>query len=426
MVGRMDELEVGERGRAVVGQERVVALPRRAVRPFVLRAEPVPSARVVRRVAAERRREIRVLHLERVAAHDPHPRRAVGEERRERVDVVLDDHVGLRAIKDRAQLRLAEHRAVHKRCPPGLDERRELFDRGLAELRRGLDHEVGPELPGVLLGAVVWRGSQVHQILLEPERLQTALPGGLRSEDHPMPSPLEDLADADAVVRGPVRALGHEEDRQAVVHVGVRDTTQRRRSRGRFVDSRVDMDADLFLADLEAKPEWLRSLADGLDAAPVWGAVPPGTRRVVLIGMGSSRYAAAVIAARLRASGVHAVAEYASAEAATPGGAGTVAIGISATGKTEETTAALRRHRDAGSAAIALTDAPASAIAVAGTGVLDLTAGPEQGGVACRTFQHTLALLLALEDRLLGHDISRVPSVLRRAADATEDLLARR
>ncbi|TMK17070.1 MAG: SIS domain-containing protein, partial [Actinobacteria bacterium] len=145
------------------------------------------------------------------------------------------------------------------------------------------------------------------------------------------------------------------------------------------------MDAELFLRDLEAKPGRLRSLADGLDAAPVWGAVPPGTRRVVLIGMGSSRYAAAVIAARLRASGVHAVAEYASAEAATPGGAGTVAIGISATGKTEETTAALRRHRDAGSAAIALTNAPASAIAVTGTGVLDLMAGPEEGGVACRT-----------------------------------------
>ncbi|HEX2422324.1 MAG TPA: SIS domain-containing protein [Actinomycetota bacterium] len=186
------------------------------------------------------------------------------------------------------------------------------------------------------------------------------------------------------------------------------------------------MDAELFLRDLEDKPERLRSLADGLDAAPVWGAVPPGTRRVVLLGMGSSRYAAAVIAARLRASGVHAVAEYASAVAATPGGAGTVAIGISASGKTEETTAALRRHRDAGSAAIALTNAPASAIAVAGTGLLDLMAGPEQGGVACRSFQHTLALLLALEDRLLGHDISRVPSVLRRAADATEDLLARR
>jgi glucosamine 6-phosphate synthetase-like amidotransferase/phosphosugar isomerase protein len=186
------------------------------------------------------------------------------------------------------------------------------------------------------------------------------------------------------------------------------------------------MDPELFLQDLEAKPERLRGLADALDEAPVWGAIPPGTRRVVLLGMGSSRYAAAVAAARLRASGLHAVAEYSSAQAATPGGAGTVAIGISASGKTEETTAALRRHRDAGSAAIALTNAPASAIAVAGTVVVDMTAGVEHGGVACRTFQHTSALLLALEDRLLGRDISRVPTICRRAADATDDLLGRR
>jgi len=186
------------------------------------------------------------------------------------------------------------------------------------------------------------------------------------------------------------------------------------------------MDAELFVRDLEEKPDRLRALADALDDAPVWGAIPPGTRRVVLLGMGSSRFAAAVIAARLRAAGLHAVAEYASAEAATPGGAGTVAVGISASGKTEETTVALRRHRDAGSAAVALTNAPASAIAVAGTVLVDLMAGPEHGGVACRTFQHTLALLLALEDRLLGRDISHVPATCRRAADATEDLLARR
>jgi glucosamine 6-phosphate synthetase-like amidotransferase/phosphosugar isomerase protein len=186
------------------------------------------------------------------------------------------------------------------------------------------------------------------------------------------------------------------------------------------------MDAELFLQDLEEKPERLRALADALADAPVWGAIPPGTRRVVLLGMGSSRYAAAVVAARLRASGIHAVAEYSSALAATPGGAGTVAVGISASGKTEETTAALRRHRDAGSAAVALTNAPASAIAVAGTVVVDMMAGAERGGVACRTFQHTLAILLALEDRLLGRDISRVPTMCRRAADATEDLLGRR
>jgi hypothetical protein len=51
-------------------------------------------------------------------------------------------------------------------------------------------------------------------------------------------------------------------------------------------------------------------------------------------------------------------------------------------------------------------------------------AGPEDGGVACRSFQHTLALLLALEDRLAGK--TRTVGTVRGAADATEDLLARR
>lgn len=186
------------------------------------------------------------------------------------------------------------------------------------------------------------------------------------------------------------------------------------------------MDARGFLTDLEAKPASLRGLADALEAAPSWGGVPQDARRIVFLGMGSSRYAAAVVAARLRAAGIDAFAELASAEAAHPGGPGTVAIGISASGRTEETTAALRRHRDAGSLAIALTNAPRSAIAVAGSGVVDLLAGTEEGGVACRTFQHTLGLLLALEDRLRRGEPGRVPAVVRRAADASEDLLARR
>ncbi len=49
-----------------------------------------------------------------------------------------------------------------------------------------------------------------------------------------------------------------------------------------------------------------------------------------------------------------------------------------------------------------------------------LEAGEETGGVACRTFQHTIAVLLALLDP------SRAKAAVRRAADATEDLLDRR
>jgi glutamine---fructose-6-phosphate transaminase (isomerizing) len=182
---------------------------------------------------------------------------------------------------------------------------------------------------------------------------------------------------------------------------------------------------DLFLRDLEAKPERLRGLASTLEAGTPWGAVPAAPRRVVFLGMGSSRYAGAVVAARLRAGGLDAVAEHASAVAASPGGAGTVAIAISASGRTDETVAALRRHRDAGSIAVAVTNDPSSAIAGAGTAVVTLDAGPERGGVACVTFLHTLGVLMALEDRLVG-DPARTPAALRAAADAAEDLLARR
>jgi len=179
-----------------------------------------------------------------------------------------------------------------------------------------------------------------------------------------------------------------------------------------------------FRRDLEAKPASLRALAGELEIGSPWGAVPASARRVRFVGMGSSRYAASVAAARLRALGLDAAAEYASAASASPGGSGTVVVGISASGVTEETVAALRRHRDEGSVAIALTNVPGSAISVAGTSVVDLHAGEEAGGVACRTFQHTLALLLALEDRIAGRPRDRIPTLLREAADASEKLLS--
>jgi glucosamine--fructose-6-phosphate aminotransferase (isomerizing) len=186
----------------------------------------------------------------------------------------------------------------------------------------------------------------------------------------------------------------------------------------------VDVNAEGFRRDLEAKPPSLRALVADLETGSPWGAVPVSARRFVFVGMGSSRYAASVEAARLRALGMDAVAEYASATSATPGGRGTVAVGISASGGTEETVAALRRHRDAGSVAIAMTNVPGSAISVAGTSVVDLRAGEETGGVACRTFLATLALLLALEDRIADRPRNRIPALLRQAADACEVLLS--
>ena len=47
--------------------------------------------------------------------------------------------------------------------------------------------------------------------------------------------------------------------------------------------------------------------------------------------------------------------------------------------------------------------------------------------MACRTFQHTLALLLMLDATTAGREADdRMVATIRRAAEATEDLLERR
>jgi fructoselysine-6-P-deglycase FrlB-like protein len=185
------------------------------------------------------------------------------------------------------------------------------------------------------------------------------------------------------------------------------------------------VDPIAFLADLEAKPAALRSLADRVDEAGPWAPIEV-PERIVLIGMGSSRYAAGVAATRLRAAGIDAVAEYASLESGSPGRSGTLAVGVSASGGTAETIEALARHRGTGAVAAALTNVRGSAVTDDADLVVDMAAGDEAGGVACHSFQHTLALLLALEARLTGAPVSAVTGWVRAAADATEDLLARR
>ena len=184
------------------------------------------------------------------------------------------------------------------------------------------------------------------------------------------------------------------------------------------------MNADGFIRDLEAKPAMLRALADAHAGDPWTGLERPA--HVVFVGMGSSRFAALVAASRLRVAGILAVAEHASARAGHPGGPGTLAVGISASGTTAETVEALRRHRAAGSRTVALTNVPDSPLAATGDSVVLLRAGVEEGGVACRTYQHTVALLLGLEDRLIGADGATIAGRVRAAADATEELLASR
>ena len=92
----------------------------------------------------------------------------------------------------------------------------------------------------------------------------------------------------------------------------------------------------------------------------------------------------------MRAAGLDAVTEYASLATGTPAGPGLLAVGISASGGTEETVEALARHRGS-SSTVALTNRSGAAIERAADSVVPMLAGEEEGGVACRSFQHTLA-----------------------------------
>jgi len=195
------------------------------------------------------------------------------------------------------------------------------------------------------------------------------------------------------------------------------------------------MDAAPFLADLEAKPAALRGLADALAQGNPWRERVALQPPVVLLGMGSSRFAASTVARRLRAHGLLVIAEYASADPLPPSAVTTGAmmsvqphlttVGISASGRTPETVDALERC--VGRPAIAVTNDVDSPVAKAAEVVFPLLAGEEAGGVACRTFQHTLALLLMLDATTGGREADdRMVATIRRAAEATEDLLERR
>ena len=189
-----------------------------------------------------------------------------------------------------------------------------------------------------------------------------------------------------------------------------------------------------FLDDLHRKPAVLTALAARLRSGNPWSVLPFRPERIVFLGMGSSTYAAGVAAARLRSRGQVAVAELAGSDRLPAWGAGTLFVLISASGESKETLDALGRLSP-GATTVALTNAPGSSIAQRCDQVVLLGAEPEIGGVACRSYQHTLALLLALEVYLLETPrpetvlagvltLSDVVQVIERTAVATAHLLA--
>ncbi|SEL87091.1 SIS domain-containing protein [Streptacidiphilus jiangxiensis] len=183
------------------------------------------------------------------------------------------------------------------------------------------------------------------------------------------------------------------------------------------------MEPSLFAADLASKPAHLMNLAAQLADTDPWKCLPDEIRRVVLVGMGSSAYAAGVAAARLQARGQEAVSVLASSSLLPAVREGDVVVAVSAGGGSRETLAAVEHYRDR-APLVLLTNKPESALAASLPLVVDMHAGTEAGGVACRSFQHTLVHLLALERHLLGLDRD-LTELVRAAAAATLDLAGR-
>jgi glutamine---fructose-6-phosphate transaminase (isomerizing) len=176
------------------------------------------------------------------------------------------------------------------------------------------------------------------------------------------------------------------------------------------------MQPDLFERDLAAIPDRLEGLAVHLEAEDPWDGLH--SRQPLLTGMGSSTYAARTAAGWLRAAQVGATVEMASTDPGWPGGEGTSAVLISASGRSAETLERAERLLP-GTQRVALVNSEDSALAREADVVVPMSAGDETGEVACRTYRHTIALLLAM-----GEDRRRIAQDCREAAALTRSLLA--
>jgi len=183
------------------------------------------------------------------------------------------------------------------------------------------------------------------------------------------------------------------------------------------------MDPLLFESDLRAKPAALRALAAHLQEADPWAGLG-AVRRVLFIGMGSSAFAAGACAGRLLAGGFPAVSTLASSTKQPATMPGDVVIAVSASGRSKETVSAVQAFTQAGQVPVVLLTNDEAASADGYAGVVQMRAGVEAGGVACRSFQHTLIMMLALQRHLIGLDRD-LPTLIRAVADASEDLLTR-
>ena len=180
------------------------------------------------------------------------------------------------------------------------------------------------------------------------------------------------------------------------------------------------------LAAYEVAMGALNGPLSSLPSAP--GRAPAGRAgKILLIGMGSSRFAALAAASFLRGRGLSVDVELASTSHPTPPTPALTVVVISSSGETPECVAAVERHRGRSALVIALTNRPDSPLADAADAVIPLLGAAERGGVACRSYVASVASLLLLADRSTSGSPGSglVPPAVSLALSAAEDLVDR-
>lgn len=149
--------------------------------------------------------------------------------------------------------------------------------------------------------------------------------------------------------------------------------------------------------------------------------------RILLIGLGSSRFAALTAATFLRGRGLSVDVEMASTSHPIPPAPDLMVVAISSSGATPEVIAAVERHRGRSALTVAVTNRPDSPLAEAAEAVVPLLEAAEAGGVSCRTYVASVATLLLLADRstTASPGSGYVPPAVRLARSAADDLVAR-
>ena len=181
------------------------------------------------------------------------------------------------------------------------------------------------------------------------------------------------------------------------------------------------MDTSRFIEDLQQVPDYLDRMGGLLEGGYPGLAELPPAGRILILGMGSSAYAAGTAARKARADGVNVQVELASTALLPAPAPDLLVVAVSATGTSVEVLAAAERYRGTGGL-VAVTNKPGSPLAAMADYTVEMNAGEEVSGISCRNFRHSLLVIAALLERY-GASYGVLAESAGRAAEGSRALL---